>query len=452
MVWFGATNVAAASTINIAPTGPFVTSNGSLYLDSGLTGSAPLTVNATTAGFGLVLRFANDTYSGTMSVNGFASPTPGVGSGLVVGDNAGTSLTVMPNANLTINGTLDMGNETTGMGWAAGSGSGQTFTMNGLSGTGVVVGNFAATSTRTLSVGNNNGSGSFSGGIYNGDNDTLSFVKNGTGTQTLSGPNYYTGSTTVTAGTLALTPLYTTPVINSVTNSSALTLGEASLTMTGPAGFNAFQQFFSTTFSAGTGSSISATPGSGGNYEVTLGALSRGAGSTVNFTIPTGTQTATTNGIITTTNDPAGTGILGGWATVGGNWAVSGATAGTTVTPFWSTTTNQITFSASQTVGNEVEFGGTAPTGLAINTPYYILTTGTLSAVSAIKGGPAIALSGTPATGATYTAAGNITAYSGYTTLPIGGGGTQTSTNFSLASSLGGPVTWAPAARSRRTR
>src|SRR5690349_25138430 len=61
-----------------------------------------------------------------------------------------------------------------------------------------------ASSTRTLSVGNNNGNGTFSGIIANGINDTLSFTKAGSGTQTLTGAtNTYTGRTTVTAAILS---------------------------------------------------------------------------------------------------------------------------------------------------------------------------------------------------------------------------------------------------------
>jgi autotransporter-associated beta strand protein len=53
----------------------------------------------------------------------------------------------------------------------------------------------------TLSVGNNNGSATFSGVIQDGSS-VRSFVKNGTGTQILSGANTYTGRTTISNGTL----------------------------------------------------------------------------------------------------------------------------------------------------------------------------------------------------------------------------------------------------------
>ncbi|MGB2429232.1 MAG: beta strand repeat-containing protein, partial [Akkermansiaceae bacterium] len=77
-----------------------------------------------------------------------------------------------------------------------------TFKIDALDGSGTIenssgVGN-------TLSIGNNNGSGTFSGNITQVDADAFDLVKNGTGTQILSGANTYTGTTTVSGGTLSL--------------------------------------------------------------------------------------------------------------------------------------------------------------------------------------------------------------------------------------------------------
>jgi fibronectin-binding autotransporter adhesin len=79
---------------------------------------------------------------------------------------------------------------------------GGTFNIDALDGSGTIenssgVGN-------TLSIGNNNGSGTFSGNITQVDADAFDLVKNGSGTQTLSGANSHTGTTTVSGGTLAL--------------------------------------------------------------------------------------------------------------------------------------------------------------------------------------------------------------------------------------------------------
>jgi autotransporter-associated beta strand protein len=82
------------------------------------------------------------------------------------------------------NGLLDLTQVTTG-----------GITVGSLSGNGVV-----SLSWHTLSIGNNNGSTSFSGLIQ----DSGAVTKVGTGTLTLAGANSYTGATTVTAGTLTV--------------------------------------------------------------------------------------------------------------------------------------------------------------------------------------------------------------------------------------------------------
>lgn len=209
-----------SSIINISPGAAFAASTGGLYLDGGLQGSSALTVNATVNGFGLVVRRTNSTYSGTMTVNGTASATSGTGSGLVIGA-VGTALS---NASLTNNGTIELGDNTSGMGWAVSSGgavNGTSVSIDALNGPGVVVGNMAAAaSTRSLSLGNNGGTGSFSGVIANGTNNTLSLTKAGSGTQTLSGLNTFSGNVTVNGGTL----------IANNTESSGAPLGAANST------------------------------------------------------------------------------------------------------------------------------------------------------------------------------------------------------------------------------
>jgi fibronectin-binding autotransporter adhesin len=71
--------------------------------------------------------------------------------------------------------------------------------VNGLSGNGSV--DVAAGGASTLTVGNNDASGSFSGLLKN-TSGTLALAKVGTGTQTLSGANTLAGGVTVAGGTL----------------------------------------------------------------------------------------------------------------------------------------------------------------------------------------------------------------------------------------------------------
>jgi len=197
LTMISAVTVNAPSTISLTSVG---ISSAGLYLDGGLKGSSNVTVTSNTNGLGLVLRNANSTYTGTLTANGNASSVSGTGSGLAIGPS-----TALSSADLVINGTLELGDAATGMGWSLGAVRGTTVSIDSLNGTGVVVGNMkTAASTRTLSVGNNNGTGDFSGVIVNGVNNTLTFIKNGTGIQTMRGINTYTGTTTIGGGTLEI--------------------------------------------------------------------------------------------------------------------------------------------------------------------------------------------------------------------------------------------------------
>jgi autotransporter-associated beta strand protein len=66
--------------------------------------------------------------------------------------------------------------------------------------------------TRTLTIGKGNGSGTFSGTLSN-NGGILAVTKIGTGTETLSGTNSYTGPTTVNAGTLAVNSSINSPTV-----------------------------------------------------------------------------------------------------------------------------------------------------------------------------------------------------------------------------------------------
>ena len=94
--------------------------------------------------------------------------------------------------------------------FAIGTGNSGTvvpFTLTSLSGAGTVTTENTFTTgvgRRSLIVGNNGGSGTFTGTITEGSggDGTLSLSKNGSGTQVLSGMDTYTGNTVINAGTL----------------------------------------------------------------------------------------------------------------------------------------------------------------------------------------------------------------------------------------------------------
>ncbi|HWQ93256.1 MAG TPA: cadherin domain-containing protein, partial [Clostridia bacterium] len=108
------------------------------------------------------------------------------------------------NSDLTLNGRMDLWN--------------RNATVGGLNGTGII---FANDSTRVLTVGANDHSGTFSGVLSNASYSSsakLALVKAGVGTQHLSGLNRFSGGTVVRAGTL------------NINHASALGQGEVTLT------------------------------------------------------------------------------------------------------------------------------------------------------------------------------------------------------------------------------
>jgi len=90
--------------------------------------------------------------------------------------------------------------------------------------------------------------------------------------------------------------------------------------------FTTSQTFAGLVLNPGASNVTVTIPASGSDGTVlNLGAITANVGATVNFTLPTGTQSAT-NGITTSTLNGTG-GILGGWARVGNNWAINSTNA-----------------------------------------------------------------------------------------------------------------------------
>jgi fibronectin-binding autotransporter adhesin len=154
----------------------------------------------------------------------------------------------------------------------------------------------------------------------------------GGGLLTLGGSNTFDGGLFVNTGILTLDfNQGTAPTNNIVAASNVLTLGIGSVVANGKSGNSVSQTFASTKLDFGA-SSLSITNGATNNTRtvVNLGAISRDAGTTVSFTQPTGAGTgnstvAANNGFTTTTVNDA-SGILGGWATVGTEWAANNGT------------------------------------------------------------------------------------------------------------------------------
>lgn len=201
------------------------------------------------------------------------------------------------------------------------------------------------TGTRTLTLtGTNTGSNTLSAAI--GDNTgATSLAKTGAGLWVLTGTSTYTGTTTISAGTLRLDFSGTgAPASNIVGSSSGLVMAGGTLNVKGVASGTPAQTFASLAVNAGA-STISTTLNGASTLVVTFNgsSITRTAGATVNF-VPSATGSFN---FTTATNNAAG--ILGGYAVVNGtDWAtldVSGNVVGfSAYTPLpasgGSTTTN----------------------------------------------------------------------------------------------------------------
>lgn len=125
------------------------------------------------------------------------------------------------------------------------------------------------------------------------------------------------------AGAYVVSILNATQFVISAAPTAAGTTG-ATITVTANS-FTTSQAFAGLTLNAGaSGVTVTIPAGGSDGTVLNLGAITVNAGATVNFTLPTGTQSAT-NGITTGTTNTHG--ILGGWARVGNNWAANSTDA-----------------------------------------------------------------------------------------------------------------------------
>jgi autotransporter-associated beta strand protein len=135
-------------------------------------GATSLVVNG--SGRWLITAGANLTYSGDTSITAGTLMTYNLSNALPFGTGKG-------NVNISAGATLEM--------------NGNTLNINGLNG----AGNLNDRSTaRTLTIGNGNATGTFSGTITG----AINLAKTGIGTQILTGANTFTGNTAISGGTL----------------------------------------------------------------------------------------------------------------------------------------------------------------------------------------------------------------------------------------------------------
>ena len=167
----GSPTLTASTTLNFNGT----STTGSLSGNLADTGANILSV--TKNGTSRVLLSGNNTYTGPTTVS---AGTLQAGSSNAFSQNS--AFTVAAGAILSLNNFNEV--------------------IGSLAGAGTVTNGGAA--TRTLTTGGDNTSTLFSGVIQNGAAGLTNLTKVGTGTFTLSGANTYTGTTTISAGTLQI--------------------------------------------------------------------------------------------------------------------------------------------------------------------------------------------------------------------------------------------------------
>jgi hypothetical protein len=150
--------------------------------------------NGKISGTGNISITGNRVSLGSLNANGISSNdfvgNVTIASGSILQANAKNLLPTT--TNLISNGTLRL-LDGSDQAINALSGSGTVTTMNA-SGNNI---------TTNLSIGNNNGSATFTGTIT-GSAPVLNLIKNGSGTEILTGANTYTGTTTINGGTLQI--------------------------------------------------------------------------------------------------------------------------------------------------------------------------------------------------------------------------------------------------------
>jgi fibronectin-binding autotransporter adhesin len=175
----GSTATAGSDAIQVDTNGSLIFNYGATAsFNNNLTGTGTIIQN----GPGEVTLNGNDSFSGLIQINNTNLD--------FYGSNSGSG---QPRIAISSNGTLKLG-----LGFVGG-----TLTISELSGSGTVNEGINTTSgTRTLCV-NQASTTTFSGVLSDSTlSRYLAVIKSGTGTLVLSGPNAYTGATTVSNGTL----------------------------------------------------------------------------------------------------------------------------------------------------------------------------------------------------------------------------------------------------------
>ncbi len=188
----GAASNAAANLVlgggTLQYTGASASTNRNYILSAGTTSTIDLTTNnltisgASTNTTGALTKIGTGTL--TLSGNNLYTGATTINEGTL---KLGASERIANTSDLTVNGTFDL--------------AGFSETVAALSGTGTITS--SASGNLTLTAGDATNT-TFSGVIENGSATSVALTKSGNGTLILSGANSFTGTTTITAGTLML--------------------------------------------------------------------------------------------------------------------------------------------------------------------------------------------------------------------------------------------------------
>jgi fibronectin-binding autotransporter adhesin len=163
-------------------------SSQALIFNTNSTGGQNIVVNNPIALNGGTLQIQGTGFSVVKGVN--ATDGTGIGQTTIVSGGTlrlGVTNALNTTANLTVDGTFNLNNFSQTVNALIGAATG--ILQNGIAG------------TKTLTVGNGGGSGTFSGVIQTGTGQ-IALIKTGAGSQTLTGVNTYSGATLINEGTL----------------------------------------------------------------------------------------------------------------------------------------------------------------------------------------------------------------------------------------------------------
>ena len=301
----------ANRTISLGASGGNINANfgQTLTINGKITGAGALNVNYN---LGTVV-FANtgNDYSGTLTIGTtyfLSAAVLQLGASNVLPDGSGKGdVAINSGGSLVLNGFNE--------------------TINGLSGAGAV-NNGAASTTSTFTVGNNGQTSTFDGVIQDGAAGTLALTKTGSGTLTLTGPNTYSGTTTVSGGTLSLTT-------GSIGNSTAINISSGTLSL---GGNNKLSDGATVTVSGSGILNLNANTDTVGTFNLSAGSLNGSgkltattyglSGGTVNANLGSGTINVTSGTVtLNGTEDATAVNINSGSLSLGGaNRLADGAT------------------------------------------------------------------------------------------------------------------------------